>query len=835
MRPLSVPRPWPGAAPSLWLLLAAAALPLAVAAQDADPASDTAASSDAVSASALAVPNRASSERESDDQQQRVPDPTPDPATEEVEQTLSSFLSGQRRILLQGEQAQVDVNLPLPSRWEPRALTLKLQYRNSVSLVGERSQLSVALNGLIIAQFALDPQRPDGEARIRLPLDLLQKGYNQLSFAVAQNTEARSCQDPQAPELWTQIDTEKSTLTLSYRRLPLVDSLAELSAFADRHRWGQARLRILIPLQQGQASDEQLLWGALVAQAAAIQLQFQPLEVRFESIASLTGLAPRRAGDMVLVGTRDQLQPVLGEDWAATVTNAYLGIRNGRDSSAEDRGWSALVVSGRDQAEVTRAAIALGMIEQPLPDAPEALIDVLKLPDIPADIGPGALVDGAIASFADLGVPTTTLTSPLMPARLFPGDPVGGVVVDLPTSLGVDFWVPAGFFPGRPRDGVLTLNFNYGARLRGDSVLNLSLNGVFVRAIPLVQPAGSVDRGYEVRFPLALLRPGRNRLELSPMMVPSDTSECELRQGENLLLTIGGESTLQLPPGRRLATLPDLDLLARAGYPWLRDPTGGGLAVRLTDKTAETISAAWTLLGRMAQVTGLPLYRATIGEQPKTDGRGLLIVGTVAALPSELLGAAPISWRAGRTWIDYPALQAVLPEQPTGSWAERGLARIQRWLDPPSGAPGSLDVGAALAPVGDPPAPPGTLLGAQGALLSFESPTEAGQTVLLLTARTPELLQVRTARLVQPDFWYNLKGALVLWEDTEHSLLSRPPQRRFTVGEVAPSTWLSHLLSAYPAALIGITLLLVLLIASLLFGVTGRLRRRRHAGGSDDG
>ncbi|WP_462322748.1 hypothetical protein, partial [Halochromatium sp.] len=132
------------------------------------------------------------------------------------------------------------------------------------------------------------------------------------------------------------------------------------------------------------------------------------------------------------------------------------------------------------------------------------------------------------------------------------------------------------------------------------------------------------------------------------------------------------------------------------------------------------------------------------------------------------------------------------------------------------------------------PVPPGTLLGTQGALLSFESPTETGQAVLMLTARTPELLQSRTARLVQPDFWYNLKGAFVLWEETEQSLLSRPPQRTFTVGQVAPSTWLTHLLSAYPAALIGVTLLLVALIASLLFGVTGRFRRRRHPRGSDD-
>ncbi|WP_462321487.1 cellulose biosynthesis cyclic di-GMP-binding regulatory protein BcsB, partial [Halochromatium sp.] len=250
--------------------MAAAALPLAVLAQGPDPATGAAASRGDAPSSALALPNQPGSSRTGDASEQQAPDPAPDPGAEEVEQTLASFLSGRERILLQGAQAQADINLPLPLRWEPRALTLKLQYRNSVSLVRARSQLRVVLNGLIIAQFALDPERPEGEARIRLPLDLLQSGYNQLSFAVAQHTEERTCEDPKAPELWTQIDAQTSTLSLTYRRLPLVNSLADLSAFADRHRWGQARLRILMPLEQGQARAEQLRWGALVAQAAAI-------------------------------------------------------------------------------------------------------------------------------------------------------------------------------------------------------------------------------------------------------------------------------------------------------------------------------------------------------------------------------------------------------------------------------------------------------------------------------------------------------------------------------------------------------------------------------------
>ncbi|EIC21530.1 Bacterial cellulose synthase subunit [Thiorhodovibrio frisius] len=835
---------------SALLLMTAIALSPMVIAQDAAPQAADAA------APAAVQPANPPADQPADQPTDQVTDQSPNPSTSpptgqamgqsatqsangaaplRAEQDLASFLYGKTSIMLQGAQARASVTLPLPAAWDVQAFTLRLKYRNSGSLVRDRSQLRVALNGLIIGQFALDPERPEGEARIPLPRDLLEVGSNYLEFSVAQHTNRPSCEDPRAPELWTQIDAKASTLTLEYQRLFPTLKLSGINNFVKRHRWGQGRLRILMPLTDGKADADQLRWGALVAQAAAIGLLFNPLESRLEPLHPFAKQVNAHYGDIVLVGTRDQLKGALGADWADTVTDAYLGIRSSQDlagtagKAAEP--WVALVVSGRDEAEVTRAATALGVMREPLPAMPSALIKTLELPDIPDNTGPHALIDGAVASFADLGASTTTLTSPLLPATLFSGEG-GDVLADLPTSLGLNFWVPAGFFPGRPLEGVVTLNFSYGARLRGDSVLNLSLNGIFVRAIPLDQPAGSVERGYEVRFPLSLLRPGSNQLDLSPMLVPSYTGECDLRQGENLLLTIDAESSLQLPPVQRLATLPDLELLARAGYPWLRDPTGSDLAVELGDATPATASAAWTLLGRMAQITGVPLFRASIGsnidEQQPNEDRDLLMIGAVPVLKSKLCAAGPISCRDGQVRIDYPVLEAVMPAKPDKQWAERGLAGIESWFDPPKGRLGRFDARFGLTEPESSTRPSGDLLGERGALFSFESPNAPGRAVLMLTARTPELLQERTARLVQPDFWYNLKGGMVLWEQTEQSLFSQSPRRTFTVGEVNTGTWLNYLLSAYPAALISVTLLLAVLLASLLFVVTGRFRRRRH-------
>ncbi|MDO6806242.1 cellulose biosynthesis cyclic di-GMP-binding regulatory protein BcsB, partial [Wenyingzhuangia sp. 1_MG-2023] len=87
----------------------------------------------------------------------------------------------------------------------PDKVVLHLEYVNSIALIGERSQLVVKLNESVVAQIPLNPARPEGIADIRLPSKRFKSGYNLISFNIVQHYES-NCEDPDAPELWSQLD-----------------------------------------------------------------------------------------------------------------------------------------------------------------------------------------------------------------------------------------------------------------------------------------------------------------------------------------------------------------------------------------------------------------------------------------------------------------------------------------------------------------------------------------------------------------------------------------------------------------------------------------------------
>lgn len=747
-----------------------------------------------------------------------------------LEQPLTRFMGDRDELSrLRGSETFFDVSVPLPARWQARELTLNLVYRNSISLLRDHSQLRVELNGLVIAQFALDPNRPEGRAAIRLPLDLLQPGYNALRFAVAQHTVIGLCEDPTAPELWTHVDTQQSTLRLEYERLPVAARLSQLDEIFDRRYWQDAAVHIAMAPEP--LDVDQLRWGALAAQAAALRLENVPTSVQLSQLRRapddreaasgrfpLLDYANLGSSDLILVGARDQLAPFLGTQWASDVTEGYLAVFP-RD---DDPSLALLVISGRDEAEVTRAATVLSLINIPFPDASRVLVSALAIPPALPDSGPRRLPLGISASFAQLGVETTTLLSPLQPAHFMSG--AGTALLELNQvnaarkSLVVEFWAPAGLYAGDGAHAVLRLHLGYGAGLRPDSALNLLVNGVFVRGIALDDPKGATFVDYEVRIPLSLLQAGRNQLALIAMMAPSETDFCALRQGENLLLTVYRDSSLRLPSAGQFARLPDLRMLVRSGFPFLRDPWGGELAVRVMGKAPESIAAAWTLLGRLAQITTMPLPEALIGFTVDAHDRELIAVGPLGELDPELAQAAP-AMLTDPAWVNYVMLHAITDPQPADSGLERWLAHIEGWFEPRSGQVQTVTARARFH---------GELLDRYGALLAFESPAQPGRSVLLLTAREPALLLHRASQLIQPDYWYNMQGALTLWDERKESLRWQEPETRYTVGRGSINHRLTYYFDHYPWALLATSLTLFVGLALLLLWMLRRFKRRHH-------
>ena len=218
---------------------------------------------------------------------------------------LSKFVSTAGPLRLKDSSNEAKIAVPLSARLKATNLQLSLVLTNSIALVAAKSALVVRFNDATLGQIRLDPNSPNAAVKINIPVDLLRAGFNTLSLGVAQHT-ADQCEDPEAPELWTEIDTSQSSLELTaeYRTGPF--RLSDFDAFLAPGIGGIRNLAIVT----GATPDPQILGaGALVAQAAALRAQYEPVKVRKMNLADsdwafhpqLFTTAGGRGGSFILV------------------------------------------------------------------------------------------------------------------------------------------------------------------------------------------------------------------------------------------------------------------------------------------------------------------------------------------------------------------------------------------------------------------------------------------------------------------------------------------------------------------------------------------------------
>ncbi len=710
---------------------------------------------------------------------------------------LQSFMPQPRPIDLRHVQAEYQISLPIADRIEVRGATLHLVATNSVSLRAPRSQLLVRLEGVVVAQIPLDPKLPIIEATIALPPRLLKPGYRRLTFAVAQHY-TEECEDPSAPELWTQIDTARSWIELEGGLASWQPTLAELPKVFDPKLWGQAQLTVLTPAK---IDANVLRWGSLASQAVALRRGYAPLAVRTltPSIAA-RGDRPLRLsargipGDAILVGTVQQIGPWLAPELLDKITGPYLGIV---PLDAEAKRF-VLIASGRNATEVDRALLALVALDFPYPDTPQGIVEDIEPAKLDRYAGVNLLQPNQNVHFSQLGFETKTVQG------LY-----GQFRVEF--TLPPDLWAPQNAYVH------LKLHFAYGAGLREDSVVNVFLNDHFQAVIPLDSPRGGLYRGYDLAIPLASFEPGANSIRFEVAMMPLITGKCLAINTQNLQFTLFSDSRIEIPNAAHTTSLPDLALLSRTGFPYTSPAQGQGMALRIaSDNGAE--AAAWTLMAKLAQTQRVALTQVDygVGTTHLPRGRHLILVGTADKLPAELLAAAPL--RLGPTTrAPYPV--ATLPPGPGELDLFDQLSLYLRnalRLSPP--APFTQTTWITHS---------GRELGKWAAIMQFSSPVDAERVITVLTAADNERLRAQIEALVQPGVWAQLKDDLVLWQGQEE-LVAQRVGSTFIVGSAGWTVRFAYLISRAPWLWGIILTVLLIALALVTLRLLMRFKHRRH-------
>ena len=708
-----------------------------------------------------------------------------------------------------------DVFFSLSSRIDIVEATLDIDFANSIALLPERSALWTSLNGPVFGQVRLRPETWSNFVRINMPEQRLFPGFNELDFNVAQHY-TDECEDYGAPELWTEIDTAESAIRMVYDQVDLSllpITLADLPDLFSTAIGGAQSLQIMTV---GALGDAEIRWGSKIARAAGLMLEFVIPQLSYSPavqaprsvISAALAQDYRFPGldqsamvqrDSALVATRSQLEAFMRPDLLAQINGPYIGIHP-LDANPTK---FVLVVSGRDTNEVDMAAEALMYLDFPLTDHPFTVIQEFEAPAEPIFRGTINVERASVYQFADLGFQTRTIQ----------GLATQEVVLDV--------IMPPDMFAPEDVDVVLLLNLSFGAGLRDDSVMNVLVNSIYYETIPLNVVEGAVFREFRLPIPLRRFRPGPNRVTFESIMVPLRTGECLLQQDRNLKLTIFDNSEIHIPDAAEFAVQPDLALFAQTGFPHFSELTGANASLLVTGNDPDTAVAAWTFASKLAQVTRVPMSGLEVGLNVPTDDRHVMVIGPASQIPDEMRAAAPVTI-GDALEVPYPALRVV--EQDTNQWQDSPLART--FVD----FFGIVD--ADLPRVG-PVVETRRItqrnpLGDNGLMMSFRAGGIGDETVTMITARDPALLNRRVSQVVQPAFWFQAAGDLVVWNDRANTVGHQDVAERYFIGSLTLGDRLTYITGARPVTTIALLLGGVLLFAVLFWYLLQRRAGQRQ-------
>lgn len=668
-----------------------------------------------------------------------------------------------------------NLSLPIPARWKVDKAVLSLHYTVSNNMLSDISQMVVKVNGELITQLKLDSQAPGTTHDIEIPADRLKPGYNTLTFQVAQHYQRNQCEQPCSPDLWTNINVTESSVQFDYELKPIPLKLGETAGWIfDPKQFPEAAINMVADVSTPEAVT-------IVGMAASgIARRFDYRKVRFSHSDDI-----RPGFDNVLIGSTAFVSDVLakyGIKLEASDGGLIKVFYVPRKDGGKDGLHALFVVAGNQPNSLKIAAETFANMSLPYPGTDEMHTFQFSMPDISMYSGREELVPDKVYPFSTLGMSSATF-------RGFSGRPDSKGFSGNATEL--NFRLPPDFLIKQNQYAKVVINFAYGAGLRQDSSLSLSLNGKQIRDIHLDSPSGNFIDGYKIDIPTYLFKPGTNTLSFKPYMNTA-RQVCDAANTDGLFVTVFGNSTLNFPPMPHFVEMPRMDLFALNGFPFTRWPDGYETLFYLPQHDSGSIDTALDLIGMITQKNGFPLFGAQVVFAEPRDWKGeMLVVGEAASITKSILMRAPFQ-PDGTGNIPYPVSR--------GWDSETSIAMSRQQ--------GGLGEGSGL-------------------LMEFESGNKKGRSVVVATAQTEKDLLLLGDALLSPGIQARINGdvSLVQLDVPGYDVTSMEVGKKYSTGNKGGISWMDAFL--YANTYVFYALIALALIVLSLFGYW-LLRRYRN-------
>jgi len=670
-----------------------------------------------------------------------------------------------------------NLSIPIPERWRVTRAVLSLHYTVSNNMLSDLSQMVLKVNGELVTQMKLDSQAPGATREIEIPVERLKSGYNTLTFQVAQHYQRNQCEQPCAPDLWTNISVSQSSIQMDYEMKPVPLKLGEVTTWIfDPKQFPEAAINMVADV----STPESVTMMGMAASGIARRLDYR--KVRFSHSDDI-----KPGVDNVLIGTTAFVGEVLAKYGIKLETSDgglikvfYVPKKDG----GKDGLHALIVVAGDQPTSLKIAAETFANMSLPYPGTDEMHAFEFSMPDISMYSGREELIPDKLYEFNTLGMSSSSFLG-------FSGKSTSKGFSNPASDL--SFRLPPDFLIKQNQYAKVALNFSYGAGLRADSALSIALNDKQIRDIHLDSPDGNFIDGYKLDIPTYMFKPGTNTISFKPYLNTA-RQVCDASNTDGLFVTIFGNSTLIFPPMPHFVEMPRMDLFALNGFPFTRWPDGYDTLVYLPQHDSGSIDTALNLIGMVTQKNGFPLFGTQVVFAEPTDWKGeILVVGEAASIPKSIMALAPFQ-PDGIANIPYPVSR--------GWDSETSIAMSKQQ--------GGLGEGSGL-------------------LMEFESGNKKGRSVVVATAQTEKDLLALGDALLSPSIQARIKGnvSLVQLDVPEYDVVSIEGGKKYSTGDKGDISAVAAFLYANTYVFYGLIALALVALSLLGFWLIRRYRNKR--------
>lgn len=557
---------------------------------------------------------------------------------------------------------------------------LQIGYRSALMTAPEASRLRISVNGRPLADYPIKAPERLAELSAVLPAGLLRPGPNVFTIETEQRHRT-DCTEASTYDLWTEIDAGRTFLSFPAAGAGRLTTLGDIRAVGTDPQAG-TRVAILAPGDPARALD--------LAQALALATAMPN--------ASFT--VSDRIDDAFRAA---ELKVVLGD---ASVIGGQ-----GAGPFVQSPAFGSVLVLDGTPAETARIAALAPQDASVLPTA------AWRLPNAPLLTGRARL------TLADLGAPT----------REFSGRR---------SSVEFQIALPADFYAGAYGEARLLLDAAYSAAVEPGSRIDVYVNDALASTLPIASAGGGILRRTPLDVTMRHLRPGANLIRIVAVMKTAADAAClpGTAAAPEPRFALFGTSEFVMPAFARIGRIPDLAATAGRGFPFV----GASTPVDLVLVGPDGLSAAATLLGKLAQSAGAPLPIRLAGAA-EASGQAI-VVGAAPDIPPEIFAQVGVDPAGLLAWREQAPDAAPLPPEPSlDSW--RGAVRNGAWLQPIEAVARGLGEAPALQPA------PGT----GASFLLAQAPVATGS-LTLVTAPNARLLAEGAVEATRQTRWAEIGG-----------------------------------------------------------------------------